>query len=47
MCVTGVGIDLFVFNIGHVCYRCGDLQVCVLCRNCVLQVMGFESLCLI
>ena len=29
VCVTGVGNGWFVFNIGHVYYRCGNLQVCV------------------
>jgi hypothetical protein len=29
MCITGVGIGRFVFNIGYVCYRCGNRLVCV------------------
>jgi hypothetical protein len=29
MCVTGLGIGRFVFNIGYMCYRTGDGQICV------------------
>ena len=28
MCVTCVGICMFVFDIGNVCYWCGDLKFC-------------------
>jgi hypothetical protein len=47
MCVTGVGICSFAFNIGYVCYRCGNLHVCVQCRLLELQLWESGDLCLI
>ena len=36
-----------LFNIGYVCYRCGDRQVSVQNTVCVLQVWEWVDLCLI
>ena len=47
MCVTGMGMGRFVFNIGYVCYRCGDRQVSVQNTVCVLQLWEWVDLGLI
>ena len=47
MCVIGVGIGRFMFNIWYMCYKFGDRQICVYYRVCVLQVSVFAGLCLI
>ena len=33
-----------MFNIGYVCYRCGDWQIlCLISAMCVLQVWGLAD----
>ena len=38
------GLADFVFNIGYVCYSCGDWQIlCLISAMCVLQVWGLSD----
>jgi len=46
--LTGVGSTDFVFNIGYVCYRCGDWQIlCLIYAMCVNRCGDRQILCLI
>jgi len=47
LCVIQVWGLEELFNIGYVCYRCGDRQVSVQNTVCVLQVWEWVDLCLI